>query len=52
MTHTMHEVTGVGPLGHAEAMALQAAELEATLQLLHTLDERSEERRVGKECCR
>ena len=39
MTHTMHEVTDVGPLGHAEAMALQAAELEATLQLLHTLDE-------------
>jgi hypothetical protein len=37
MITTPHDVTTTSPLGHDEAMTLQAAELEITLEMLRTL---------------
>src|SRR6516165_2603757 len=39
MTATAIDVTGIEALAHAEAMRLQAAELERTLTLLRSLDD-------------
>ncbi len=41
MTRTTTEITTVEPLGHQEAMRLQAHELERALTLLRSLDEAS-----------
>jgi hypothetical protein len=40
MTITTTDVTTIAPLAHDEAMRLQAGELERTLALLRSLDER------------